>query len=332
MGFWAIYLIEKFLSLNCVLNPFILKLPQLLSHFLYQNKTLALPGIGVFTLASNFSVPDAEYDGQPQTIQGIAYKQEHIDRPDPVLIDFLHKYTGKMRPLAEADLESYLQLGIQLLNIGKPFQFEGIGAIIKSKEDKYEFVPGEYSRSRLTLPGEEKAEQLNDKKKKTIDEQPEREYDPQSKVAKGVLLALGILGGIAIIAWAGYSLYKSKAPKAATIETEVVAKDDTSVSRRPDSVTLVQQQDLRAKKRDFSSMVKHGDTMLYKFVILSTANKNRALKRYNQLRSFDLKVNMDAKDSSYFKVYFPIYTLPKDTLRIKDSLSDYYATKTIIEQ
>jgi len=307
-----------------------LKLPQLLSHFLYQNKTLALPGIGVFTLASNFSVPEQLGNEQPLTVQGIIYKQEFVQNPDPELIDFLHKYTGKMRPLAASDLDSYLQLGIQLLNIGKPFHFEGIGAIIKNKEDKYEFVPGEYSTTRLTLPSEERVE-LTEKKKKILDE-PKKEYAPQSKAVKGLLLAIGIVGGVALIAWAGYNLYKKKTPASGNTENEVVIKDDTSGFQKKDStLTHPIQNSLPPNKETKTEITKHGDTSLYKFVILSTANKTRALKRYNQLRSFELGVKMDTKDSSYFKIYFPIYTLPKDTLHIKDSLSDYYATKTTIE-
>jgi hypothetical protein len=309
-----------------------LKLPQLLSQFLYQNKTLALPGIGVFTLASTFSVPELQIEGQPQTVQGISYRQELVQKPGAELIDFLHKYTGKMKPLAESDLESYLQLGIQLLNIGKPFHFEGIGSIIKNKEDRYEFVPGEYSTVKLTLPSEEKTE-MAEKRKKVLDA-PEKEYSPQSKTAKGILLMIGIIGGIAVIAWAGYSLYKKKTVASGddTGSELVLKKDSAQLAKSDTSVTGIQPAPTPGKKDSVSILQKHGDTAMYKFVILSTTNKNRALKRFNQLRSFELSVKMDTKDSSFFKVYFPIYTLPRDTLHIKDSLSDYYATKTTIEQ
>lgn len=77
---------------------------------------------------------------------------------------------------------------------------------------------------------------------------------------------------------------------------------------------------------------KRTDSSQYKFVILATANKSRALRRYKQLVSFDTKVKMETKDSSFFKVYFTILAPPRDTLHIKDSLSNYYATKTVIEQ
>ncbi len=314
-------------------NPFILKLPQLLSHFLYQNKTLALPGIGVFSLASTFVIPDQEDKEQSQIVQGISFEQTPVLKPDDNLIEFIHSYTGKMKPLAESDLDSYLRLGIQLLNIGKPFHFEGIGSVIKNNEGKFEFVPGEYSKVRLILPSDEKAESA-EKRKKVLDE-PEKEYAPQSKTAKGILLMLGIIGGIAIIAWAGYNLYKKKTvPLSSKTDSEVVLKEDTDSVQKTDTLTgSISPDSLTAKKKDSLLLVsKRPDSSFYKFVILTTPNKNHAIRRYKQLDSIEHNVKLNTKDSSIFKVYFVIHTSPKDTLHIKDSLNSFYATKTTIEQ
>lgn len=312
-----------------------MKLPQLLAHFLYQNKTLPLAGIGVFTLDPSTVIPEQNEKEQPQIVQGIQFDNIAVLKPDPDLIEFIHKYTNKMKPLAESDLDSYLRLGIQLLNIGKPFYLEGIGSILKNNEGKYEFVPGEYSTVKLSLPGEEKTEAA-EKRKKTFDEH-EKDYAPQSKAAKKIFLTIGIIGGIALIAWAGYNLYKKKTiPINGNENSSVVLKDDTTTEIKddtlanapahPDSIALLK------KKDSIATAAKQIDSGQYKFVILATANKNRALRRYNQLLSFDVKVKMQTKDSSFFKIYFTIPAAPKDTLRIKDSLNSYYATKTIIEQ
>ena len=64
---------------------------------------------------------------------------------------------------------------------------------------------------------------------------------------------------------------------------------------------------------------------LYRFVILETENKYRALRRYNQLLGYQLNIKMDQKDSTHFKLYFPIAAAIKDTTHIKDSLADVYA-------
>ncbi len=72
---------------------------------------------------------------------------------------------------------------------------------------------------------------------------------------------------------------------------------------------------------------------LYHFVILETANKNHALRRYNQLLGYQLTIKMDQKDSSWFKLYFPISATIRDTAHIKDSLADVYAAPHVrIEQ
>jgi hypothetical protein len=70
----------------------------------------------------------------------------------------------------------------------------------------------------------------------------------------------------------------------------------------------------------------------YKFIILATTDKPHAMRRYNQLTSFDLKVHLYQKDSSFFKVYFQFPALAKDTAHIKDSLRKEYAHEVLIEQ
>jgi hypothetical protein len=71
---------------------------------------------------------------------------------------------------------------------------------------------------------------------------------------------------------------------------------------------------------------------LYNFVILRTENKNRALRRYNQLLGYQLNIHMETKDSSSFKLFFPIAATAADTAHIRDSLMDVYAAKVSIEQ
>jgi len=71
---------------------------------------------------------------------------------------------------------------------------------------------------------------------------------------------------------------------------------------------------------------------LYRFVILQTANKGHALRRYNQLLGYQLNIKIAAqRDSSFFKLYFPIAAAPRDTTQIKDSIADVYASKVSIE-
>jgi hypothetical protein len=75
----------------------------------------------------------------------------------------------------------------------------------------------------------------------------------------------------------------------------------------------------------------NGQPATYKFIILSTYNKPHALRRYNQLLGFDLKIHLYEKDSTFFKVYFQFPALAKDTTHIKDSLRREYGHEIIIE-
>jgi hypothetical protein len=320
-------------------NPFVLKLPQLLAHYLYQNKSLALPGIGTFSLDPTVTIPSDEEREKHPEVQGISFTQNQVIKADPQFIEYIHFYTGKMIPLAESDLDSFLRLGIQMLHIGKPFVLEGIGSITKHKNEKFEFTPGIYSEVNLTLPHEEKGE-TGEKRKKTIDED-QNALVPQSRRTRGLLIALGIVVGLLVIAWAGFNLYKKKTfPTANGSDNGALLRTDTESTLKSDTSTynslkVAPADTAKAKMPEVvlkPSATSTGDSLVYKFVILETNNKFRALRRLNQLLSYQLNVKMDTKDSSFFKVYFPIRTSPKDTLQIKDSLSDYYATKTLIEQ
>ena len=74
-----------------------------------------------------------------------------------------------------------------------------------------------------------------------------------------------------------------------------------------------------------------GAQSLYRFIILRTENKNHAIRRYNQLLGYQLNIKMETKDSTFFKLYFPIAATIRDTTHIRDSLADVYASKVSIE-
>ena len=321
--------------LTCVKIHLNLKLPLLLTQFLYQNKKLGLPGIGTFILDPNTVLPDDNDKNQRQAIQGVEFTNTPVYRADDDLIEFIRSHTGKMKSLAEADLESYLTLGIQLLNIGKPFYFEGIGAITKNQEGNYEFIPGEFVSLKMDDPELEKKEKPD--KRKSVFEENHDEYQPQSNSLRKFFLTVGILCALGLIGWGGYTLYKKNtyqenparnttgSNETGQAKTDSLASGDSSSANvRPDS--------LARQKPENAVNPPSGDSVLYRYVILATDRKYRAIKRYQQLLSYDLKIKMDTKDSSFFKLYFSFPAKPKDTARIKDSLNRVYATKTAIEK
>ena len=343
-----------------------MKLPQLLSQFLYQKKKLDLPGVGTFTLDASAVIPqESDRLGQVPA-SGIHFVNANIPSPDDALIDFIREHTGKMRSLAAADLDFYITTGRQLLNIGKPFYLEGIGTLIKNKEGKLDFTPGEYLVAKL--------EDLHHPERRSAApamgyDEPPREETRSASGAGPTLLLIGIIAGIAIIAFGGYWLYKRNTysepqaeSRARVVPDSTTAAESTALAgaKPSDSITagkkdtaLANAQAKAANPPDASANrlptatpatttlnpapAQHEVTpgpgqTLYHFVILRTENKNHALRRYNQLLGYQLNIHMETKDSTFFKLYFPIAATVRDTTHIRDSLADVYAARISIEQ
>jgi hypothetical protein len=312
-----------YLFLNCV-KSFRLKLPLLLAQFLYQHKRLALPGIGIFTLDPAAEIPDAHSKNTHLDALGIEFKNAVISKPDEDLIAFIQSNTGKIKPVAIADLDSHLTLGAEMLNIGKPFFLEGIGTINRQKGGGFEFSPGEYSV--IEGMGPEKSEKPG--KRKSVLE--EAHFEPQPNSNRKIMLLIALVAGLGIIGWGGYMLYK----KSGTDEKKsdvMVAVKDTAKAITADTTKQVKDSVLDTHTAVVQNILPK-DTIAYKYIILQTYNKERALKRYNQLRSFELKINLFTKDSSFFKLYFSFPAASKDTIHIKDSLSREYAHSVTIER
>jgi len=121
-----------------------LKIPQLLVQYLYTNRKMSLPGLGIFTLDKSVILPDEHDRNLHSTPNAVQFQNANIVAADKELISFICEQTGKIKPLAISDLDSYLNLGMEMLNIGKPFYLEGIGTISKNKAGKFDFSPGEY--------------------------------------------------------------------------------------------------------------------------------------------------------------------------------------------
>lgn len=362
-----------------------LKLPQLLSQFLYQTKRLDLPGIGTFTLDASTVLPQESDRISNVPASGIRFLNANIATADDVLVTFIKEHTGKMKSLAAADLDFYLTTGRQLLNIGKPFYLDGIGTLIKNKEGRLDFTPGDYLVPKLedlSHPERRVATERRTGAPATGYDEPPREEAPSGN-GRQTLLLLGIIAGIAIIAFGGYYLYKRNNYSASSTENQARAVvpevADTTGTKSADTAGRAGAQpgdSTTAGKKDTAlanagaktanpadaSAAKPASTTakpappattpattvmptavqsipaaaagqsLYNFVILRTENKVRALRRYNQLLGYQLNIHLETKDSSFFKLYFPIAATIKDTTHIRDSLADVYASRVTVER
>lgn len=300
-----------------------MKLSALFGKYLYQHKTLSLPGLGVFTLDPSAAIPESTDKNFHEIYQHITFRQQPVLKPDEALIDFIRTHTGKIRPLAESDLESYLSDGKILLNIGKPFYFEGIGTLQKNRQGTYDFIPGLPLVDRLSVQQEEiSAEDAQQR----FDPEPTRNYTSgNNNSLKAVLVVIAILLGLAAIVWGGYLLYNS-----GNNTPEGTAIGDSSVVVVPDSNTVNQGMDSVQVDSLMNLSPVAGGTDSIRYVIETTPNKTRALRRYTQLQlnGQDIRMRVNG-DSSLFDLYFTLPATSGDSTRIKDSLKRFYGISRV---
>jgi hypothetical protein len=292
-----------------------LKLSSLFSKYLYQEKKLRLPGIGEFTLDPSITVPDVNDKLFPDFLQNIRYNPVQVTSPDEEFINFIRTETGKIKPLAESDLDSFLSDGKILLNIGKPFEIDGIGSLLKTRDGRLEFTAGEPQQHKMESNVIEAEAPVERSKTFYLD------TTTRATGVKKALVALGALAGIVIVIWGGYVLYireskPSPPEQQATVVTIPLKTDSTRIGAMSES--------LRHNNADTE---RHAGT--YKFVIERTSNKARAIRRYNRLLENLTPIKMDTTDSGFFKLYFVLPATAADTARIRDSLKTWYARKVV---
>src|SRR5436190_709996 len=129
-----------------------MKIEQVIALHLFNNKEVTLQGIGTFRLDPSVSLPpDIEKDTViPESAVIFEYNPKATE--DPSLIDSIVKHTTKIKPLASADLDSFLMLGRQFLNIGKPFIIEKMGTLDKAQTGELIFIPGQFMTPKIEAP------------------------------------------------------------------------------------------------------------------------------------------------------------------------------------
>ncbi|MBI1783115.1 MAG: hypothetical protein HYR66_17380 [Sphingobacteriales bacterium] len=297
-----------------------MKVQESLSLFLYETKKLTLPGIGHFTLDPAVNVFDkTDPSLLPNAIQFIPdTKAEEV----PELINHLVKTTGKMKPLAISDLDSFLSTGKQLLNIGKPFIIPGVGSLNKTR-DGIQFTSGQIIPAKIeTAPAEHK---LRDK---TIEEpnfsSVEKEFDYEEgsrRTSKKwlILLATGLV--LAIAGWAVYYfMFANKGQKENTEVTNEPSTTDTSSAVNIPDTTATKKIDTLATKP--ASITAIPDSIVYTYAVQlrQYTYAKSANARQQELKSYGHKVFVEAQDSAHYNILMPINGSLTDSTKVIDSL------------
>lgn len=295
-----------------------MKLDPILSQYFHSHNELHLVGIGSFFKDSGYGADEESKQGRARYQGQIRFERNVSKTNDEALVEFISAQTGKMKTLADSDLQSFLEQTIQYLNIGKAVVLEDIGTLVKNNEGNLRFIPYNEPEkykdpasidAATTINSEEAFGPYNDKTR--------NKGNNWQKPLAFILL----IGGIALAVWGGYWLYRNtsnnKTEPITTAPAQIVPIEDTSQTvQAPDTISAQ------------PSATSPGS---YKFV-LETSKKQRALYRYEQLRSYFWDVKLETPDSVTYKIYMQLPVTASDTLKVKDSLSTLTGRRVTIEQ
>jgi hypothetical protein len=305
-----------------------LKLAPVLAQYLYTNKRLDLPGIGSFLLDPSVIIEQQNSKhSKPGNMEGVSFENNLSIKDVSELIDFISKQTGKMKALAIADLDSYLELAHQFLNIGKPFLFEGIGSLVKIRSGQFAFTSGQVMPEMMKEYSAREISSTSSTEESFANYKNSSSQKANTKWKKPITLLLLIIGvGLAI--WGGYTVYKKTTdednlsePVSKDKPEEIVQIRDT-MQLKKDSMTLTKDS-VTVPKDSAPAEIQKIPQGNYKFVV-EVANKERGLHRFAALKSYMLKVKMETTDSINYKLFFLLPATTSDTARIIDSLRTLY--------
>ena len=294
-----------------------MKTEQLIVQYLYSNKKVTLQDIGVFNIASEINIPedtDKDIVLPADTIQFVYDPKAPVDDG---LVAFIMESTRKIKPLAYSDLESFIILNKQFLNIGKPLVFEGMGTLQKTQGGDYAFTQA--ATSHVTI--EEMPKLITEKQKETISfaTPPKEKNVANNKNIIWLLLSVVIL---VVIIVAIYFFNRNTTDKSVLVDAEYVT--DTLPTGTKESTI--------AAKAGTTQVIKPiRDNNTFYVVIREYTNFATADKSLKRFKSFGNNVILTTKDSVNYKLRMPFIRPLNDTLRITDSLSKYFNAKAYIE-
>jgi|KBSMisStandDraft_5_1062788.scaffolds.fasta_scaffold21194_6 hypothetical protein len=290
-------------------DPFIL-------DFIAEHKSASFEKIGHLIISGGDYSPGVRHEGN------VTFQYDKRAETTPELSDFIAEQTGKNKMLIQSDLESHFELTRQFINIGKPYELEGIGFISLNKSGEYTFTPYE------TTEGKE--EHKTAKKKQHIYTAPHTEQKRTSKSFLMFVAFLIIVGVLGVIGWGTYKLFVEKGitniNDTIAISNTAASLDTTSTAASLTDSTL-NKDTTRAAKSDTTKTIKN-DSSFYKFIFERTYSLQKASDRIDEVKiilSKDASFDSIKTDSTTLYRLFLRLKLPSaDTAQMRDSLQRYF--------
>ena len=281
-----------------------MKIEQLIVFHLYQNKEVTLQGIGTFRLDPNISVSADPARPMPLPETAITFEYNPKAVEDPSLVDTIQLHTKKLKPLASADLDSFLHSQKQLLNINMAFNLGDIGTLYKTAQGTFGFVPFQTPAS---ISNAKRSGKTNKAISSILHKYNTNEIKQRKKLFPLIVI---ITFGIGLTLSLVYLLAVNDAPVKFPDQKKPIA---TSGNKD----TTVPGQTIKATNSK-NIPVKY----VFKVVFLSTRHKDEALKSLSEISGFGHDAIMYLSDSLY-KIGIPFNRPLSDTSQIKDSLNRY---------
>lgn len=300
----------------------IVKIEQVLVHYLLKTKQLTLQGIGTFHLDA--SVPTSADPDKPIIIpeNAITFQYDSRAKEDEGLVDFIVEHTKKIKPLAASDLDSYLSLGRQFLNIGNPLILPGIGTLDKLNSGILAFKPGSL------MPEKMEPNKIKNEEDRTISAEEENLFNDYQKErkskngGKSVLIVLMVII-LCFIAWAvwHYALSPKNESNNVTSTDQIIPEKDSSLKADSQIIARSQADSLNQKNK--------GDSVHFNIVVNEYYTLAAAEKRLEKLKNYHRNVIMYTDDSVIYKIAEPFMLPLSDTTKILDSFKRYYAKRRV---
>ncbi len=297
-----------------------MKIEQALVLYLLKHKQISLQGIGTFKIDG--AIPENNDHDKPVIIpaEAISFTYDPKTKEDDELIDFIVLNTKKIKPLASADLDSFLTLGRQFLNIGKPFTIQNLGTLEKLNSGELVFKPGPVIQ-KIEVPKPKIEDEGGEKYEENLFHDYQNESSTNNRKGLLIVLAVVLLG---LVSWAVWRYaFKKEAPEPAPTSGNIVpVKDTVDLIQKQKSDSLAEAQRITDSVRN--AQKNPSDSFTFKVVLKTTTDKEVALARLAKLKSYGRKVIMYTDDSITYKVAQPFMLPLSDTTKILDSLNNYY--------
>lgn len=285
----------------------------LIRDYLIEHKSVSFEKIGSLTFTGGGVLHEQE-----TPTGSVIFQYDKKSTTTPELIDYIAQRAGKSKVLIESDLESHFELTRQFINIGKPYELEGIGMISLSRTGEYVFTPYQLT-----------SEEHKPSKKKQHDSTFTTMPVEKKRSNRGVLMFVAILiiaGVLGVIGWGTYNFFVTRnssgvvdsLPTSHTVVDTLASSLDTAVKK--DSTQVIKTNTALLKT----------DSANYRFIFGRTRSLQSAIDHRDELRVLGTKAYLDsvkADSITLYRLYIKMRLPSSDTAFIKDSLEKELQTK-----